>query len=553
MIQPGASVTVTIEFDPQYMASYDENATKANGTKGAWVLEAGDYYFAIGNGAHEAVNNILANQMGSDNGLVNITPEAVINGENAIVWNLAATDMETYSVNVENALQDANLNNFIEGVVEYTTRADWTKGWTPVTELTATEEMLVGLRNQTYSLSANGEPVTWGAANGLKLVDFIITDEDGNYAGIVDINDPQWDLLLDQITLDEAINYIEAGGDDLENIDSIGAPRTNMNDGPLGFVNDQVPNYSSHWTATNSGEPTYVDGKGEYDGYSMAVMPTEPVVAATFNKDLVYREGEMLGEEGLWSNTASIMGPGLNLHRSPYCARNHEYYSEDPMLTNLLGTAVCAGGLSRGEMMEPKHLAFNHMELNRFGVSTFFTEQAGRENELRGFQGAMANNYAMCVMTTFNRIGTVYGGADEGVQIQILRNEWGYTGGIITDMVNGADYMNWKDSVYGGGGSMLGGPTAWTDTQWGNMNENKALIASDAAFQQHMKQGLRYFLYSTAKSNAMNGITSNTSTVYVRTWWQNTILGVEIGLAALTLVSAGLGIKATLQGSKKKS
>lgn len=164
----------------------------------------------------------------------------------------------------------------------------------------------------------------------------------------------------------------------------------------------------------------------------------------------------------------------------------------------------------------------------------------------------MANNYAMCVMTTFNRIGTVWGGAHAGVQTQILRNEWGYTGGIITDMVNGADYMNWKDSIYAGGGSMLSNSTTYAETQWGTMTENKALIASDAAFQQQMKQGLKYFLYSTAKSNAMNGITSNTTTVYVRTWWQNTILGFEIGFAALTVLFAGLGVKAALQNSKKK-
>ena len=104
------------------------------------------------------------------------------------------------------------------------------------------------------------------------------------------------------------------------------------------------------------------------------------------------------------------------------------------MLTNLLGQAVCKGGKSKGLMMMPKHYIMNHQELNRSGVSTFFTEQAARENELRAFQGAMENNYAQGIMTGFNRLGTVYSGASEASQVQVARNEWGFEGWIVTDM-----------------------------------------------------------------------------------------------------------------------
>ena len=118
VLEPGASEDLTITFDPAYFASFDENAVKANGTQGAWVLEDGDYYFAIGNGAHEALNNVLAAKLGSEDGLVKTAEREEINPANAIVWNLAATDMETYSVNVENQLQDMDINHFIEGTVE---------------------------------------------------------------------------------------------------------------------------------------------------------------------------------------------------------------------------------------------------------------------------------------------------------------------------------------------------------------------------------------------------------------------------------------------------
>lgn len=549
VLEPDESTEVTINFDPQYMASYDQNAEKNNGTKGAWVLENGDYYFSVGNGAHEALNNILAKKTGSTDDLITATEEEIVNSDNAFLWTVDETDSETYSANVENALQSADLNNFIEDAVTYTTRADWSKGWETVEGITATEEMLKGLTNHTYELSENGEGLEWGTEGALKVCDFITTDEDGNYTGVIDFNDPSWDTLVNEISLEEAIAFIEGNGDGLQSISSVGYPSNGRNDGPVGFAYDQVPGYSQKWSASDSGEATYVSDENPYASYSMAVMPTEPVVAATFNKELTEREGEILGEISLWSNIPAIMGPGLCLHRNPYNARNHEYYSEDAMLTNLLGTALCKGGASKGLMMEPKHLAFNHQEMNRTGVSTFLTEQAGRENELRGFQGALQSNYAMGIMTAFNRIGTIYSGAYEGVLVQIVRNEWGYTGWITTDLINGAEYQNWRDVIFGGGSDVLSNHSTFAETSLGTMSDNTKTIQKDTSFQEKMKAGLKYYLYTTARSNAMNGITSDTETVYVKTWWQNTILGVEIGLGILTTV---FGILYVLQLWKKK-
>ena len=126
---------------------------KADGTAGAWVLDEGDYYFALGNGAHEALNNVLAKKTGSEEGLVSVNDDAVINADNVQIWNLAAKDMETYSANVQNALQDCDINKVIEDTVEYTTRTDWRKGWTAVTSITPTEEMMEGLRNSRTRLT----------------------------------------------------------------------------------------------------------------------------------------------------------------------------------------------------------------------------------------------------------------------------------------------------------------------------------------------------------------------------------------------------------------
>lgn len=542
VLEPGDSAEVTVEFDPQYMASYDEEAVKADGLEGAWVLEEGDYYFAVGNGSHEALNNILALKTGSQDGLEIVTDIEVIDPENAAVWHMDGTDIETYSENVQNALQDCDINNYIENTVEYTTRSDWTKGWEPVESITPTEDMMKGLTNSRTELTENGDGVQWGVDSGLSLIDFMQVDDQGNLTGVIPFDDPMWNSLVDQITLDEAINFIEMAGTDFESIPSVNLPKVYANDGPVGFAYDQVAGYLTRWTESDADRPTYVAEGDEYATYAMSTMPTEPVVAATWNKELAEREGELFGEDGLWSKEGSLLAPGMNIHRNAYNARNHEYYSEDAMLTNYMGTAVCKGGQSKGLMMEPKHLAFNHQETNRAGVSTYFNEQAGRENELRAFQGALESNYADGVMTAFNRVGTDYVGGDPGILTQIIRNEWGYEGWVVSDLINGSDYMNWRDMVFAGGGAPLT-ETAYDDSEIGWMHDAKAEIEKDTAFQQQMKLDIKYYLYNFAASNAMNGISNTTELVYINTWWQ-IALYVAIGVTAvLTLGSLALYIR----------
>ena len=549
ILEPGASETVNVEIDPALFASYDENAVKADGTPGAWTLEAGDYWFAIGNGVHEALNNILAAKTGSADSLITVNDDSVISAENAKVWNLAETDIETYSANVQNALQNADLNKQIPDACEYTTRADWSKGWKTVTDLTPTDEMMVGLRNANYQLTENGDGVTWGADNGMTFVSMVETDADGNITGIKDFDDPQWDKLVEQVTLDEAIQFIEFAADDMENIDSVMLPRTNMNDGPLGFAFDQVAGYKTRWTKNDQDNPTYVETQAEA-GYAMTSMPTEPVVAATFNLDLVRREGELIGEDGLWAKESVLIAPGMNLHRTAYCARNHEYYSEDAALTSLMGKNFCAGTTSKGLASQVKHLAFNHQELNRSGVSTFMTEQAARENELRCFQAVMSENVTSTVMTAFNRCGTVYVGAHSGVLEQIARNEWGFKGGYVTDMVNGAMYMNWLDTVHAGGGTLLGEAARWEGTPLGTMEASRDKIMKDTRFQQQMQYTLKTWLYSLAQTNATNGMTSTTKIVAVKPWWQKALTAATCVTGALTVLFAVLALVA---GGKRKS
>ena len=543
-LAPGASETVELTFDPRYMTSYDETVVKADGTEGAYILDAGDYYFAVGNGAHNALNNILLAKLGDDAaGIVSINTEDT-DAARAAKWTLAERDVETYSVNVQNALQNMDLNKLIPGSVEYFTRADWSKGWTPVMDVTPTDDMRIDLSNNRNQLTENGEGVTWGADNDLMVIDMMKTDENGRYIGVVDLTDPAWDQLIDQVTLEEAINYIENAGNGMNRIASIGLPANAIQDGPTGFANDQVAAYYVKWTPSESSESTYVSQDTPGAQWTMNVFPTEPVCASTFNSDMIRREGEMYGEESLWSNIPGTLAPGANLHRAPYCGRNHEYYSEDPMMTSIMVTAFCQGGTVKGLMTEPKHFAFNHQEANRSGASTFMTEQAARENDLRAFQESLSSNAAMGLMTAYNRVGCVYASAHSGLLEQILRNEWGYQGWVVTDMAAAPNYMNWLDSVMHGTGGMLTTASTTASGKKGSMTASREMIEKDTNFQQHMHDGLKYYMYSAARSNALNGMTVNTEIRYVRTWWQNAILGLKFGSGILALLFLALWLKA---------
>ena len=287
-LAPGASETVTVEFDAKYVASYDEDAVKADGTQGAWILDAGDYYFAIGNGAHEALNNVLANKLGSDEMLVKITEDEVINADNAKKVSVGSKDIETYSDGVQNQLQDGDIRKLLpERGVEFITRADWTKGWDPVWGISPSDEMLKNLHNQVFELTENGEGETWGAGNGMRLIDMVLVDDQGNYQGTVAFDDPLWDTLIENVTLEEAVAFMKGAGGNFEPLNSIGLHVVTAYDGPVGFVADQVPSYTANWTDSESDEPTYVGPDNEYANWQMPTMPTEPVVAATFNVELV--------------------------------------------------------------------------------------------------------------------------------------------------------------------------------------------------------------------------------------------------------------------------
>jgi len=198
------------------------------------------------------------------------------------------------------------------------------------------------------------------------------------------------------------------------------------------------------------------------------------------------------------------------------------------------------GTWSKGTWSVLKHFAVNDMEYNRTGLSTFFTEQSARENGLRAFQGPVTCEATAGVMTAYNRIGTTFSGGHEGLVRQILRNEWGFEGWAMTDYAAaGFDYMNWLDNIYAGGGGCLCTSANFSSSAHGSMSDarNSDALQADSAFQHEMQEALKHFMYVFANSNAMNGLSPNSTIVHVYTWWEKAILAADITLGVLTALS----------------
>lgn len=536
LLEPGESATVMITADAQDMASWDSTCGNEAGTQGNWILDDGTYYFTVGNGAHEAVNNVLAAQGEKTEG----------NEDNVQTWELAAFGSSAFATTlngtpVENQLADADLNHWMPDTVTYLSRNDWEKTWPKTyTDLTATDEMLEVLDNDIYEITANGDPdsVIFGADNGLTLA---------NLKGVTDINDERWGQLLDQITLEECLIRTAFGGTSTKVIESLTSPEAIQNDGPNGFNSYPLGQYANSDAST--GDPCVIAQDDPNREYKMGVMANETVLGQTFSKQLAAEYGAVIGNYSLWANTAIWWGVGTNLHRVPYNARNHEYYSEDPVLTAGQGAATIAAGQAYGTIIAPKHFACNDTEVNRTGIAEFMSEQAMRENELRGTQDCIEEAKALGVMTTYNRIGCTQSNGHTGLQLNILHKEWGFQGLMSEDFIQDPTYTVLKEAVQNGitmtcntgDSDMTAVAEKWPYWTVENVSQDEQLLKA-------LKQAMLYQNYALANSNAMDGMSVSTHIVELTTWYDKLLTGLQAGFGILTV----LCILMYFRGLKKK-
>lgn len=399
MLQPGEEATVTVPVERYFLASYD--------SKGAagYILSAGDYYLAVGDDAHDALNNVLAAK--GYTAADGMTADG--NAAKVYSWNQAELDTTTYkmsrvddTVEVTNQFDHADLNNYgIE--MTYLSRSDWQNTY-PVERmaLAMNDALLEDLNLDWYEKPADAPEVsdfTQGADNGLTFSGMrLIPWED----------EDTWNKFIDQLTVDEMASLLmdSRGSNPIESIAMPAAGRTDDNSGFGPLISE---------------------------GTNGIKWVTEPITARTWNKDLFESRGRVMGIEATFCGLTEIWYGGGNIHRTPVGGRNWQYYSEDGNFGYIIGTYEAKGMQAQGVIYCPKHFVLNDQETFREGISTFANEQSIREIYMRAFEGALCEGGAMGVMTSFNRLGTRFSSANYNLVHNVLKGEWAFKGHTTTD------------------------------------------------------------------------------------------------------------------------
>jgi beta-glucosidase len=326
----------------------------------------------------------------------------------------------------------------------------------------------------------------------------------------IDYDDPQWEIYLNQMTAEEMFSLIQLSGWRTMATPSIGNPGTTDQDGPQGIS-------------------ASIGGIGDAEGIHCMSYPSTIVLAASFNKDLAHRMGEMIGEEALYADVTGWYAPAVNMHRNAFAGRNFEYYSEDPFLSGTQALQQVVASQSKGVVCYVKHFALNDQETNRHSYSTFANEQSIREIYLQAFEIAIKDGKAKAVMSSYQRVGAYWAGACGPLLNGVLRDEWGFGGVVLTDSAN-IGYANMHIlSGIGNGNDM-----------WLNTNEENYVIEdmeSRPTLLNAMRQACHRILYTVANSSAMNGVSADSRVAHVTPMWMLCMYVVDAVIIILCLVA----------------
>ncbi|MBQ3797602.1 MAG: glycoside hydrolase family 3 protein [Butyrivibrio sp.] len=504
LLQPGESQTITITCDKYLLASYDYTNVKG------YIMSEGTYYLAVGDNAHDALNNVLAAK-GAEV-LFDQDGESVSgNADNVYSWN-EKLDTETYKVSrysdetVTNRFDEANPNYWQDDTVTYLSRNDWEKTYpTEATKLTLSEDMIKLLAGNYYEKSEDALSVSafiQGANTGTPLAAMIGLDYD----------DQAWEEYLNQFTIDELTGLLSDNFGTTE-ITSVGKPAVVAGDGPDGVGGTY--NESKYGT-----------------GVQDTCFPTEIVLASTFNKDLMYNRGKLMANECMYLGMEEDWMPGVNIHRTPFGGRNFEYYSEDGVMNYLCEIPEVTAMEERGVHAGAKHVVGNDQENNREGIAVFFNEQAFREITLRAAEGAVAVAKGQALMHGFNRLGLVWCSENSALCNQVIEKEWGFVGQQETDAVAGsAGTYKWHLSS-----AVAAGVDQFCLDFAGDVGREVAAQikeTDDGDLLALVRKSAHDYLYTVANSSIMNGYSVDSKIVSVTPWWQPLMKALIVLFAAL--------------------
>lgn len=464
-LEPGASQELTLTFDVEDMASYDYSDANANGFAG-YELDPGDYVFTVRHDAHTVDDDPAA----------------------TVTMNLAQnvqypTDSKT-GAEVSNKFTGADA---VDGVsldgtdseqnIVYMTRADFA-GTFPrenVDSRAMTDNLkalnLYNAEQAQAFIDESDEPITTGVDSGLRIEDENGATTDLGYQLGSDFNDPQWDALLDQMTVEEMENLFINAYSQLVEIPSIGKVQNKDADGPA-----QIGGFT---------------GMGAGTGF-----PSSSTLAQTWNTQLALEEGRLIATQALQNGYTGWYAPAVNMHRSPFDGRNYEYYSEDSLLSGEMCGNTVQGAQEMGVYCYVKHFICNDGEsgIYRDSVYTWMTEQTLRETYLEPFRIIVEDYDASGLMSSYNRIGAVWAGGSEALLTSVLRDEWGFNGAVITDYCDHHAYMNGDQCLRAGGSLWMSGGAGGSLAQETESN----------SYMQALRRATKETLYMLLHVRAVN-------------------------------------------------
>ena len=528
-LAPGSEETVTLAFTQDDLTSYDDTNAKA------YIFDEGDYTFTLRSDSHTVVA-----YNGEEQQVVwNNSEMRIYNAENdGARQSEIAAQQRVYDGNytpATNAFDETLLSEEMDKMNMLTRSDNFAAMPDEPTEAdrTASDALIAAAAVYDVSEHNDGADImpTTGAQNGLSVIDMRGLDYD----------DEAWDLLLDQLTVSDMTTLVTLSGFGTPQIDSVGLPQTQANDGPASA--------STSWAGV----------EGNIDVTTNAYT-CEVTVACTWNIELAEEMGAMIGRETLMVRNhngnipyAGWYAPGVNLHRSPFGGRNFEYYSEDPLLSGKMASATISGAASKGLYAMMKHFALNDQETYRSGwgyasnnaLFTWADEQTIRELYLRAFEipvkeasceikyiadenGTVATKTiraSLGIMTSFNAVGSVWAGSHEGLITDVVRNEWGFDGLVITDYKSGnRAYMDVDAMIRAGADvALCTTPLEMADT-------------SSATAISAMREAAHHLLYATVNSNAMNGLVPGSIISYTMAPWRILVISIDVVIGAFVVV-----------------
>lgn len=472
-LEPNQSQFLTLEFSPYVMASYDAYDKNYNRFAG-YELDMGDYTICLGRNVHDIVKSFTYSLNKSIK--YREDPKTGTKVVNQFTGNTAYANSP-----IDNIQNNSELT--------YTTRSDFSATFHTsrfnVVENSEVTNYISDKKNttETYQLGVENDLRLFVDKDGNKLSADLLKNPKGdsvfnNEELMMELGEKygseKWDLLLDQMSINDMLRLIVLGGYQTESIESVGKIWMRENDGPMGLTRGNAsPNEVSNWTW----------------------YPMVGVLAATWNTRIAYRFGNIVSNEARLTGVHGWYAPGFNIIRSPLGGRNNEYYSEDPILSASIGSQTVLAALNNGVSCYIKHFIVNETESSRRGLRTYLTEQALREIYLKPFEYAVKNGKANGVMTSFNRLGDIWTGGVYALNTTILREEWGFKGGVITDWFGAGDVdlMNTTQGIKAGNDLWLNG--------MGSLTHN--LDTNDVTIRACMRDACKNVLYQVCNTYYM--------------------------------------------------